>query len=288
MKVVTDNELKALISLLDDENHRVARLVRKKFLEIGPDAKPYLERASQSEEGVVGTRARSILEEIRLDEIETEIAAFARGPITDAGLEQGAFLVARIGYPDLDRAHYARLLDEMAGELRTRLEGRHTGAGFLRAFSDFLFGDLGFTGNNLNYYDPDNSYMNRVLDRRAGIPITLCLVYLFLARRVGLAMEGIALPGHFVVRFPGAEGDIYIDAFDGGRVLSRGECARFLISAGQEPRAEYFIAATPREILARMLRNLVHIYREGNDKGRVDRLARLSAALAAPTQAEPR
>jgi regulator of sirC expression with transglutaminase-like and TPR domain len=288
VKAVTDNELRALVSLLDDENHRIARLVRQKFLEIGADAKPYLERATQSEQAVVGKRARSILQEIRLDEAEAEIAAFVRGPITDSDLEDGAFLVARIGYPDLDRAVYARLLDEMAGELRTRLEGRNTGLGLLRAFSDFLFGELGFSGNNLNYYDPDNSYMNRVLDRRSGIPITLSLVYLFLARRVGLAMEGIGLPGHFVVRFPGADGDLYVDAFDGGRVLSRGECARFLISAGQEPRAEYFIAATPREVLARMLRNLIHIYREGNDKGRVDRLGRLSAALAAPTQPEPR
>jgi regulator of sirC expression with transglutaminase-like and TPR domain len=288
VKSTTDSQLRALISLLDDDNHRVARLIRQKFIEIGPEAKPYLEQATQTREGIVRSRARSILEEIRLDEVEAMIAAFARRSVSAEGLEEGAFLIARLGYPDLDIAHYTRLLDDLSGELGARLEGRQTSLALLRGFSDFLFVDLGFSGNSLNYYDPDNSYINRVLDRRSGIPITLCLVYLFLARRLGLAMEGIGLPGHFLVRFPGADGELYVDAFDGGRVLSRGECARFLISAGQEPRAEYFVAATPREILARVLRNLVHIHREGSDKGRVDRLARLSAVLAGPSHPEPR
>jgi regulator of sirC expression with transglutaminase-like and TPR domain len=285
---VTDNEIKALISLLDDDNHTVSRLVREKFLEIGAEAKPYLARASETDGAVVRAKARSILEEIRFGELEREIGAFATRAVDLARLEEGAFLVARFGYPDLDVSRYERLLDEMAGELSAHLEGKRSGLAILRAFADFLFDELGFTGNSLDYYDPDNSYINRVLDRRAGIPITLSLIYLFLARRVGLAMEGIGLPGHFVVRLPGPDSELYVDAFDSGRVLSRSECARFVVSAGYEPRPEYFAPSSPRDILARMLRNLIHVYREGNDKRRVDVLTRLAAAINAPPALESR
>ncbi len=285
---VTEKELKALISLLDDDNHTVSRLVREKFLEIGADAKPYLARASEMDATLVRSRAQSILEEIRFVELEREVGSFAARAVDLARLEEGAFLVARFGYPDLDSARYARLLDEMAGELSARLEGKRSGLAILRSFADFLFDELGFTGNSLDYYDPDNSYVNRVLDRRAGIPITLSLVYLFLARRVGLAMEGIGLPGHFVVRLAGPEAELYVDAYDSGRVLSRAECARFVVSAGYEPRPEFFAPSSPRDILARMLRNLVHVYREGNDKRRVDCLTRLAAAINTPPALENR
>jgi regulator of sirC expression with transglutaminase-like and TPR domain len=285
---VTENELKALISLLDDESHTVSRLVREKFLEIGSVAKPYLTRATEADEVRVRARAQSILEEIHYGELEAEVAAFAARAIDMELLEQGTFLIARFGTPSLDVPTYRRLLDEMAAELRERLEGKRTGLAILRSFADFLFDELGFTGNSLDYYDADNSYMNRVLDRRSGVPITLSLVYLFLANRLGLAMEGIGLPGHFVVRLPGVETELYVDAFDSGRVLSRAECARFVVSAGYEPRPEYFAPSSPRDILARMLRNLIHIYREGNDKRRVDRLTRLAALLSAPPSAENR
>lgn len=285
---VTEGELKALISLLDDDNHTVSRLVREKFLEIGSMAKPYLTHASETQEARVRTRARSILEDIHYGELEADFRRFGSRSVDLERLEEGVFLLARFGYPELEVATYGTLLDEMGSELRTRLEGKRNGLAILRAFADFLFDELGFTGNSLDYYDPDNSYMNRVLDRRSGVPISLSLVYLFLARRIGLAMEGIGLPGHFVVRLPGVESELYVDAFDSGRVLSRAECARFVVSAGYEPRPEYFTPSPPREILARMLRNLIHIYREGNDKRRVDRLTQLAALLNVPPASENR
>src|SRR5262245_55013439 len=99
---VTESQLKALISLLDDDNHTVSRLVREKFLEIGPEAKPYLARATETDAAVVRTRAQSILEEIRFGELEREIGLFAGRAVDLARLEEGAFLVARFGYPDLD------------------------------------------------------------------------------------------------------------------------------------------------------------------------------------------
>lgn len=285
MKPVSDSALKALVSLLDDENQKVARIVRERILEAGPDAKPYLAVALESQVEPVRTRARSILEEIAMDEAERAIEEFSRAPIDAEGLERGAFLISRIGYPDLDRDRYGRLLDDMAATLRERLAGQRSGHQILRAFAQTLFDEFRFSGNSLDYYDADNSYMNRVLDRRMGIPITLSLVYLFLARRVGLKMEGVGFPGHFVVRFSCSDEEQFVDAFNRGRVLSRSDCARFLTAAGFEPRPEHFVPSPPREILCRMLRNLVHICREGNDKGRADRLTRLIAVVESPPAA---
>jgi regulator of sirC expression with transglutaminase-like and TPR domain len=288
VKPVSDSALKALVSLLDDDSHKVARVVRERILAAGHDAKPYLAVAVESPEEPMRSRARLLLDEIEMDEAEREIEAFAKGPIDAAGLEVGAFLVSRIGYPELDRDHYVRLLDEMAATLREQLKGKTKGQEILRTFADTLFHELRFSGNSLDYYDADNSYLNRVLDRRTGIPITLSLVYLFLARRVGLKMEGVGFPGHFVVRFSCSDEEHFVDAFNYGRVLSRSDCARFLIAAGFEPRPEQFVPSPPREILCRMLRNLLHICREGNDKGRADRLTRLIAVLEHPPTARPR
>ncbi len=285
MKAVSESALKALVSLLDDENHKVARIVRERILEAGPEAKPYLAFALESEIAPVRARARSILEEITMDEAERAIEIFAREPIDAEGLETGVFLISRIGYPDLERERYDRLLAEMAATLRERLAGRRRGQDILSAFAQTLFDEFGFSGNSLDYYDADNSYMNRVLDRRTGIPITLSLVYLFLARRVGLKMEGVGFPGHFVVRFSCSDEEHFVDAFSRGRILSRGDCARFLTAAGFEPRPEHFVPSPPREILCRMLRNLVHICREGNDKGRADRLTRLIGVVESPPAA---
>ncbi|MFN0152341.1 MAG: SirB1 family protein [bacterium] len=285
MKAVSESALKALVSLLDDENQKVARIVRERILEAGPEAKPFLAVALESQIEPVRVRARSILDEITMDEAEAAIEVFARSPIDAAGLETGAFLISRIGYPDLDREHCDRLLAEMAATLRERLAGLRRGRDILGAFAQTLFDEFGFSGNSLDYYDADNSYMNRVLDRRTGIPITLSLVYLFLARRVGLKMEGVGFPGHFVVRFSCSDEEHFVDAFSRGRILSRSDCARFLTAAGFEPRPEHFVPSPPREILCRMLRNLVHICREGNDKGRADRLTRLISVVETPPRA---
>jgi regulator of sirC expression with transglutaminase-like and TPR domain len=188
--------------------------------------------------------------------------AFARVISTHADqidVARAALLYARDIYPGLDVAGYLARLDDMAATVRVRLNYRHP----ITALNDFLFNELGFRGNVENYFDPRNSFLNQVLDRRTGIPITLSVVYLELARRLDLPMVGIGLPGHFIVRYDGDTEPLYLDPFNGGGAMSVEDCRQRVadISGGHLTFQTSFLSPVgPRQILSRMLRNLKGIY----------------------------
>jgi regulator of sirC expression with transglutaminase-like and TPR domain len=188
--------------------------------------------------------------------------AFAQAISVDAdriNIAHAALLFASDVYPDLDIDRYLVRLDEMADTLRPRTAQHHP----IGAMKDFLFGELGFCGNADDYFDPRNSYLNQVLDRRIGIPITLSVIYLVLARRLNLPFVGIGLPGHFIVRYDGDEEPIYLDPFNGGVTMSTQDCQQRVadISNGRLPfKPSFLLPVDPRQILSRMLRNLKGIY----------------------------
>lgn len=159
-----------------------------------------------------------------------------------------------------------RELDTLAREASGRLAGEETPARRVAALNHYLFEELGFRGNTWSYSDPANSFLDQVLATRAGLPITLSIVYLEVGRRLGLPLEGLALPGHFLVRYAGPEGDIYIDPFGRGRIWSRADCERQVVAAygasGPALLARVMQPPSAREILARILRNLKNAYIE--------------------------
>jgi regulator of sirC expression with transglutaminase-like and TPR domain len=199
-----------------------------------------------------------------------------------AELELGATLIAAEEYPDLDLAGVHAELDALGERALDRLTGVEGGARVER-LNRFLFGEEGFAGAT-EYYDPRNSYLNQVLARRCGIPITLAIVYIAVARRAGLDARGISFPGHFLVRCAGREERI-VDAFH-GRTVTLDECEARLVSAlgpGAELRPELHLRdASPREILLRMLANLSRIFAGSGDAERLlacsDRIVLLAPA----------
>jgi regulator of sirC expression with transglutaminase-like and TPR domain len=190
--------------------------------------------------------------------------ALTQGPDEQIDLVRCALLIARDAYPQLDVEGYAARVAEMAAQLETRCAGRPA-LECLQQVNQYLFEEQGFRGSpQEHYYDPRNSYLNEVLERRLGIPITLALLYLAVGRRLGLALEGVNFPGHFLVRcaLPGEE--LFVDPFAGGRILELQDLEELLsrVNRGQPmPLEERFLqAASPRQILARMLRNLKQIH----------------------------
>ena len=198
-------------------------------------------------------------------------AEVARAPSPD--LAPAALAVARLEYPQLDAPRYLRVLDRMGAAAADRLAA--LGAADLprrvAGVSAYLFREQGFAGNRKDYDDPRNSFLNNVLDRRTGIPLTLALVYIEVARRAGLRIDGVNFPGHFLLRVrPGAAdgpaaagGQIIVDPFHGGAILSELDCRKLLRShAGEEiPFDRRLLAgATKPEIIVRMLVNLKRIY----------------------------
>lgn len=203
-----------------------------------------------------------------MDDLRSRFSELVGIPEPELDLFAAAFHIARIEYPDVDETPYIDRLNEMADEVASRFPD---GAGpyhRLEAINHHLYGDLGFSGNGEDYYDPRNSYLNDVMDRRTGIPITLSVVYREVARRAGLRMAGISMPGHFLLQCAGEDRAIFVDVFDRGIVLTRAECAdRMKQIYGREAELSdaHLLPVGPRETLARILNNLRSIYIERSE-----------------------
>lgn len=184
-----------------------------------------------------------------------------------ADLLRAALLLASLDNAELDIDPYLESIDRLAGEFREGLEEDVSADDRLVAFHRFLFEDLGFHGSRTNYYDASNSYLNEVIDDREGLPISLSVLYIELARRVGIETEGIGLPGHFIVRVKLDEGTSkLVDAFERGEILTEDDCRERVESITGRPwREEYLAAQTPTDIILRMLRNLTRVANDALD-----------------------
>jgi regulator of sirC expression with transglutaminase-like and TPR domain len=188
-------------------------------------------------------------------------------------LARACLQIAEDAYPALDVDGYAGEIDRLAKRLRTRLMAAAGEEERVVALNEFLFDDLGFSGNTEDYYDPRNSYLNEVIDRRTGIPITLAILYMEIGRRIDLPLEGVSFPGHFLVRLKLRGGTLVLDPFSGGAPQSEDELRERLkrvippgasggVPVRDLPLDHFLEPATKRQILARVLRNLKGIYRE--------------------------
>ena len=208
-------------------------------------------------------------------DIPTPLEYFASLVAEDAGLNllEAAAAIAQDEHPDLDTQTVLADVDVLARRLGERLPADASASHKLRVLTRFFYQELGFAGNLNNFYEPGNSYIHRVLATRRGIPITLAVVFMELATQLGLRAQGVAFPGHFLVKLRLASGEVVLDPFT-GQSLSREQLDEFLQSfrAGTglpddaELPIELFLqAAAPRQIIARMLRNLKEIHRAAQD-----------------------
>jgi len=191
-------------------------------------------------------------------------------PEEEIDLAEAALLIAKNAYRDLDVPGYLARIGELAGKLSAQLPEDGTESSRIVALNRFLFEDQGFAPSVDNYYDPRNSFLNEVLERRVGIPLSLSILYIEVGRRIGLPLQGVSFPGHFLVKCTLKEGVVIIDPYCGGITLSLqdlqqrlretrgGEVSRAIVAA-------MLVAANKREILARMLRNLKGIYLDQRD-----------------------
>ena len=201
-----------------------------------------------------------------------------------------ALLIARDEYPNLDATSYSAQVDTYAAALRPQLERDIDLPARLTAINKYLFEEVGYAGNNAQYDDPRNSYMNVVVDRKLGIPISLAVIQIEVTRRLGMPLDGISFPGHFLVRLPVDDGILVLDPYNKGRPVSAEELRERASPhlGGHAPDDQQLLQilapATHRMILMRMLRNLKGLYLERGDWERVartsDRLLKLSPDTA--------
>ena len=257
-----DSTIHALLRLLSDPDEQVAGTIQDQLSRLGPSVVPFLDQAG-TEDAALEPRVANIKEEIRVGQLKDEFQRFVFQSPRQEDWEHGAFLIAKLAYPDLSIPYYVECLDNLADEFRTKWHAADSPSEkAARLLSTFLFKDKGFSGNRTQYYDADNSYLNRVIETRQGIPISLSALYVFVGKRLGLPVVGVGMPGHFLVKLEGETPEQFVDCFNGGTLIREKDCEQFITASGLDYDPQFLKKSSPPTILARMLRNLLSVYEQ--------------------------
>jgi len=272
----------ALIHLLGDEEPGIYRAAWHELFRLGEACIPAVESAcTSSNDPAVRRRCVDFLLEWQRRAVFERWIEFCSARAHD--LETGALLIAASESPDLDVDAVRVTLDRAARGLARRIATARTTDAAVAALARCVHHDLGLVANREDYHDDANSYINRVLERRLGIPISLAAVYLLIARRLSVPLEGVGMPCHFLLKFLAHDGgrvvDRFVDPFAEGARLGTRDCARFLEEHGIPFRESYLRAVSDTAILQRMLGNLLRIYHDRGDERREGRIASMLQLL---------
>lgn len=283
-----NNEFGFLLRLLDDEDENIYTSIRERFLSYGNNSSDFLKHYLNDENVLIKKRAKEIVSIINFETIEEKFKKLSlkkRGRL----LEDASLLLASLGYPEVNMNSYKRKLDRMADDIENSLMKMSADIQSINpldkinVINNYLFYDKHFRGNSDDYYSPDNSYLNKVIDTGLGIPISLSLVYILIARRLDLPVYGINLPGHFIIKYSGEGEEFFIDPFNSGVIISMSEAKEFIKKLGLEAEdvenIPYLKETSDVEMILRMMRNLADIYTKNNDPIKTDQLERLMQSL---------
>jgi regulator of sirC expression with transglutaminase-like and TPR domain len=260
------SEKEALLGLLDDPSPTVRRALLARFTAHGSAAANLLQEIAHSSNRVLARHATWFIDELKLTDPVSEFRSFIRS--LNYELETGTLLLARTVTPQLDVAECRAEIDEMAARCRELISEPSTNREKCRILNRVLFHEWGFRGNVEQYTDPLNSFIDKVLARRKGIPISLSVLYLLVGERLGLPLEPVGLPGHFVVGCYADEAPFFIDPFDQGLFRDADEVFALLRSNHIAPKPSDLAPTTIREVLCRSCRNLANHYSAASDLAR--------------------
>ena len=269
---MSTTEIEALILLLLDDDAKIRDAVARRLEDLGPDGLEALRGARDAEDARIRLRARHMLWRLDSERMARLLEEHLGG---DSDLEESAILLARVERPDLDEVPLRAELDRLGETVKEAIRGCRTAAQRARTLGSVLHDREGFSGDVVVFDDPRNTYLDEVLERRIGIPISLSLVYILVGRRAGLPARGVGMPLHFLVALEDAKGQrLLVDPYGGGRLMSRESCRTMLAGYHHSFREDYLRPVQDRHMLRRMIANLIRVYHGRNDELRLGRLYR--------------
>jgi regulator of sirC expression with transglutaminase-like and TPR domain len=262
--MTTRSEIESLLYLLEDPDPFVQDSVKKRFQSLGENCIPILdEMQSGLRTGDKKDSLRRMIRQITFSGIENEFLNVLEGGLQNPQqLENALFVISRLENPTLRTEIYPRALDRMADEVQYRIRYAITPKEQMQIMLTYVFREMDFRGCNDDYLNPLHTYLHTVIDSRVGIPLTLSLIVIFLARRLGMPFHGVNMPLHFLLRFQNDSESILINPFNKGGIVSVDQCYSFLKNSGITPDHEHFRIASEHEMLARFLRNLMNGYEQ--------------------------
>lgn len=279
--IPTKKELAALLELITDEDPKIQEMIREILMSYGESTRAILQPHALSGNPVIRRRIQEILQLLARKDSDSEFLDYCRIHKKDLDLETAVWKLARTRFPDICVEGYVAMLDNFSRELLDWVDFGSPDYSLLKTINEYFFEHYAFGGDEENYYDPENSYMNRVIDRRMGNPISLCTVYLLVSKRLKLPVTGIGLPGHFLCRYQSNRSEIFIDTFHHGRLLTRKDCVGLVQASGLDFSPKFLMPATPVQIIKRMCMNLHHVYLQQGDRHESQRFTAYLAALGA-------
>ncbi len=250
----------ALLQLLSDDDPATLSLLKRQLTDAGLTRLQELRDLRVHATGAAERNLRGVIAAIEAGEAEALFVQTCASFGEHGDIEAAAWALAAVFLPGDDFAGQRALLDSWAAEVKRRLSKADTELDRIETMVEYLGHDVGLHGDAKDYYNINHSLLPEVIDTRQGIPITLSLIYLLVGRRVGLAFEGVGLPGHFIVR----SGEHFFDPFNIGRRLGIEDCRAIVEQHGAPLRREFFRAVTPRQMLTRILGNIVALAQESD------------------------
>ncbi|MBI1858895.1 MAG: hypothetical protein HYR97_07280 [Candidatus Melainabacteria bacterium] len=268
MNALPKSEIKAITKLLKTNDESTTSLLKEQLKTF--DIKLLKEIEAEIPKGDDSLREGflSLITEIKREKLKEEFSRWSGNKLST--LEEGIFLIALFNNPLIDTENYSKILDKWSLELKQHLEkvkvpGDVTS--IVNEINHFLFMELGFKGNKKDYYDPSNSFIDVVIDQKSGNPILLSIIYMLVTNKIGLPIKGVNMPAHFLVQYLDTFEPIYVDPFGQGEIVTREVCKDRIKSLKLEWQESYLTAPTDKQIILRVMQNLINIY---NDTGQVD------------------
>ena len=276
----TESQLSAMLILLADEDPAVHGHIRARLEAGGEAVFQFLEHHRLHPDPTIRRRVLELIHDRAAARYDNQFLAFILSHGEQFDLEEAIWAFTLTRFPEINVAAFRAQLDDWAAMARDRLLPSATGEETLLALNHVLFEELGFRGAEDDYYNPLNSYVNCVMDSRRGIPISLSAIYLCVARRLGLPVAGIGMPGHFVCRYQTPREEFYIDAFHRGQLLSRVDCKRRIAQLAVEYDESQLAPVSHRRLMQRMIANLHLIHKDRKQRAEAERLQRYLVALS--------
>lgn len=272
-------EISALVKLLDDPDKEVFHHVEQRLLEHGAAAISFLEDAwEDSMDSLLQERIEDLVHRIQFISVKEDLSLWYQGGAFD--LLHGAMVINRYQYPDLDEQKIINQIDEIKREIWLGLQMEMSSIEKIKLFNHVFYNYFGFSGNTKNHHDPQNSYINQVLESKRGNQISLAIIYSTIAQKLDIPVYGINLPQHFILGYIDEGKQVeqefgvlfYINAFNRGAIFGKHDVDHFLRQLNLDPQPGYYAPCSNVEIIRRVIRNLISAY---NNAGAVEKVSEL-------------
>lgn len=275
--MTSKSEIESLLFLMDDPDPFVQESVHNRLQELGEQAVPLLDQYKSTVKGADAKhKVNEVIHKLTFSTLESDFIEVLEGGLkTRKSLEVAILTIARFGNPTLRISEYQKKLDHFVQMVEPQVKYKLDEKRKMKRLLSFIFEDLNFHGDAEDYHAPQNCFLDQVIDRRKGLPISLSLIVMFMARRLQMPFFGINMPIHFMLNYVGDKEELLIDPYDNGAIVTYDQCYFFLKKNNVDPRPEHFQMATNLDIVLRCLRNLIHSYERKKEMERVEDLGRL-------------